>query len=106
LAQGSLGFEERLRRSLEHDSLKYRELGAKEGQFGLVASPSLGMEDPHHLSTRLASLVLEPERHPYEDDTRIALALRGAFASKKGSLGTIPDLLTQAALKLSAFRPG
>ena len=87
-AQGSLGFEERLRRSLEHDALKYRELRAKAGQLGLVASPSLGMGDPHHLSTRLASLVLEPARHPYEDDTRVALALRGALASKEGSLGT------------------
>jgi len=86
-AQGGLGLDERLRRSLEHDALKYRVLRAKASQLGLVASPSLGMGDTHHLSTRLASLVLEPERHPYRGDTRIALAMQGALATREVSLG-------------------
>ena len=70
-----------LRRSLEHDARKYHTLRVKAHQVGMDVPRALGMRDHEHLSTRLASLSLEPAQHPYADDHRSVLALRGAVAS-------------------------
>jgi hypothetical protein len=47
---------------------------------------ALGMRDHHHLTTRLASLCLDPALHPYANDRRGVLALRGAVASRHARL--------------------
>jgi glycosyltransferase involved in cell wall biosynthesis len=70
-----------LRRSLEHDARKYDALRVKARQLGMKVARALGMRDHQHLSTRLASLSLEPSLHPYANDRRGLLALRGAVAS-------------------------
>src|SRR5262249_34720117 len=70
-----------LRRSLEHDARKYETLRVKARELGLDLPRSLGMRDHHHVSTRLASLRLDPARHPYASDRRSVLAVRGAVAS-------------------------
>jgi glycosyl transferase family 2 len=70
-----------LRRSLEHDAHKYSALQTKAREMGLGVPLTLGMRDYHHVSTRLASLRLDPALHPYASDRRSALAVRGAFAS-------------------------
>jgi hypothetical protein len=36
------------------------------------------MRDHHHLTTRIASLCLDPAQHPYPGDRRSVLGLRGA----------------------------
>jgi len=77
---------EHLRRSLEHDSHKYRALQVKAREMGKEVPQALGMRDHHHLSTRLASLCLDPALHPYANDYRSALALRGAVASRHARL--------------------
>jgi glycosyl transferase family 2 len=75
-----------LRRSLEHDAQKYRALQAKARAMGMEVPQGLGMRDHHHLSTRLASLCVDPLLHPYPNDYRSALAFRGALASRHARL--------------------
>lgn len=70
---------QRLRRSLEHDAQKASSLAAAARAFGLKVAPGHELQDPQHLATRLASLRLEPELHPYPTDSRLALAQRGAW---------------------------
>lgn len=77
---------DRLRRLLQHDELKYRALREKAGELGLVVSNEPGMNDHQHLSTRLASLCLDPERHPYGGDSRASLGLRGATSTRDARL--------------------
>jgi O-antigen/teichoic acid export membrane protein len=81
-AQGDAPAGERLRRWLEHDAHKYRVVADQARAVGVEVPPSLGMRDHHHLATRLASLCADPESHPYPEDSRLGLALRGAFASR------------------------
>jgi hypothetical protein len=77
---------EQLRRSLAHDEHKYAVLQAKAQDLGMKVPQALGMRDHYHLTTRLASLCLDPARHPYANDRRSALALRGAVASRHARL--------------------
>jgi len=83
---GASPLGERLRRLLEHDEEKYRALVARASALGLDVTPEPGLRDHQHLTTRLASLVLEPERHPYAGDRRAALGVRGAAASREARL--------------------
>jgi hypothetical protein len=69
---------ERLRRSLDHDEHKYKALSERAQERGLRAAASPGLRDHQHLTTRLASLCIDPAGHPYSADTRFGLALRGA----------------------------
>jgi hypothetical protein len=77
---------EQLRRSLAHDGHKYTALQGKAREFGMKVPQALEMRDHHHLTTRLASLCLDPALHPYATDRRSALALRGAVASRHARL--------------------
>ncbi len=77
---------DRLRRLLEHDELRYRTLKEKAGELGLTVSSEPGTNDHQHLSTRLASLCLDPGQHPYRGDSRASLALRGAISSRGARL--------------------
>lgn len=49
---------------------------------GREVRPGAQLRDPQHLAARLASLRLAPEQHPYGNDSRAALALRGAASSR------------------------
>ncbi len=73
---------ERLRRSLLHDASRCRAVEARARALGLVPAPHLGMRDPQHLETRIASLRLDPAAHPYPADRRAVLAARGVAASR------------------------
>jgi hypothetical protein len=77
---------EQLRRSLAHDGNKYGALQAKARELGMEVPKALGMRDHHHLTTRLASLCLDPALHPYAHDCRSTLALRGAVSSRHARL--------------------
>jgi glycosyltransferase involved in cell wall biosynthesis len=81
-AQDNAPAGERLRRWLEHDAHKYRVVADQARAVGYAVSASLGMRDHHHVATRLASLCADRVRHPYPGDSRLGLAIRGAFASR------------------------
>lgn len=72
---------DRMRGSLAHDERKYRVLGAMAREHGLTVAPCPGLRDHQHLETRLASLRLDPCLHPYRNDSRYELAVRGVAAS-------------------------
>jgi hypothetical protein len=77
---------DRLRRSLLHDDAKYRALEVQARQCGRQAAASPGLRDPNHLAARLGSLVLDPAGHRPKGDSRPALGLRGALASRSPRL--------------------
>lgn len=81
------------RRSLQHDAAKQRELRARASSLGLAVEGQPELRDYQHLSARLGSLVLEPERHPHPDDSRSTLGLRGVYASTKAPLRLVPRVM-------------
>jgi hypothetical protein len=78
---GCVAEPERFRRALRHDFHRYEVLRRKAGERGLVVAPRLGLADPQHLTSRIGSLVLDPQNHHDPGDWRLALSLRGAWAS-------------------------
>jgi Glycosyl transferase family 2 len=83
----------RFRRSLLHDIEKYKMLREHAGRAGLVAAPEPGLNDPHHLEMRLASLCLARQDHPFSSDKRLHLAMRGALATLRARFGLRRRLL-------------
>jgi glycosyltransferase involved in cell wall biosynthesis len=81
-AVGHVAEPERFRRALRHDSDRYEALRRKARERGFVVAPRLGFADPQHLTNRIGSLVMDPRHHPDPGDSRLALALRGAWASR------------------------
>jgi hypothetical protein len=104
-AQGASDLKRQLHRALEHDKMKYHAIRMKAGQLGLVASPSLGMADTNHLSSRIAALVLEAHGHPYPSDRRAILALRGALATRSDSTAVSRKAITIAWFLVVGFLP-
>jgi len=80
------GLAARLRNSLQHDAHKFEVVRARARAAGLSVAAELGMGDHAHLTTRLASLCLEPARHPYPGDSRLRIALRGMASSGQARL--------------------
>lgn len=85
-SSGHAAEPERFRRALRHDSDRYDVLRRKAAEYRLVVAPCPGLADPQHLTNRICSLVLDPQGHPDPGDSRLALALRGAWASRDESL--------------------
>jgi hypothetical protein len=79
----------RLRQSLQHDAHKQVALESKAHEFGLRVVPGCQLRDHPHLQTRLASLRLDPARHPYPGDSRVELSLRGARAILGANLSSM-----------------
>jgi len=73
----------RLHWRLEHDTARYEALRAEAAKLGLRAHPNPGLRDAFHLENRIASLCLDPAKHPMPADSRLALALRGAWATRR-----------------------
>jgi hypothetical protein len=92
-AVGRVAEPEKFRRALRHDSDRYEALRRKAGERGLVVAPRLGLADPHHLTNRIGSLVMDPQHHPDPGDWRLALGLRGAWASRNASLSSVRRVL-------------
>jgi glycosyltransferase involved in cell wall biosynthesis len=78
--------EQRLRFRLEHDAARYEALCAKAAKLGLRTHPEPGLRDAFHLENRIASLCLDPANHPMPADSRLSLALRGAWATRRSRL--------------------
>ena len=73
--------------------------------MGLPVAPDLGMGDHHHLMSRLASLRMDPERHPYAGDTRIGLGWRGALACRRARVPVKRRAVLSLWFVLSAVLP-
>lgn len=71
----------KFRRSLLHDEERYAALRKRVTERGLSMADEPGLADAQHLTNRIASLTLDPGRHPYAADSRVGLALKGAEAS-------------------------
>lgn len=68
----------KIRKYLAHDIQKQellQEFGRREG---LVVDENLVLRIPSHVRARFASLTMEPELHPYPEDSAFYLASRGA----------------------------
>jgi len=96
---------ERLRRSLQHDEHKYRALTGRAREMGLAPEPGLGLRDHQHLSTRLASLCVDAEKHPYSGDRRGTLGLRGARWSLDARLPRRRRAILAAWFLVAGFLP-
>jgi hypothetical protein len=86
---GRVAEPERFRRALRHDLARYEVPRREAGERGLVVAPRLGLADPHHLTNRIGSLVMDPQHHPDPGDRPVALGLRGAWASRDARLPTL-----------------
>jgi glycosyltransferase involved in cell wall biosynthesis len=77
---------DRVRHTLHHTERTHRELGRLAAELGLVASPADARpRSVTDLAQRLASLRLDPPRHPIAGDRRLALALQGMGAALRRS---------------------
>ena len=72
-----------LRRHIEHDLLKERNVLATARARGRLLPPDLAIRDAGHVIHRLSHLRLDPERHPIQGDTRRGLALAGIRAIRR-----------------------
>jgi glycosyltransferase involved in cell wall biosynthesis len=77
---------QKLHWKLEHDAARYDALRAKAAELGLRVHPEPGLRDAFHLGNRIASLCLDPANHPMPADSRLSLALRGAWATRRSRL--------------------
>jgi hypothetical protein len=80
-AAGHVAVPSRFRRALLHDTERYKALKRWAVEHGMAAAECPGLADPQHLTNRIGSLVMDPERHPDPADTRLHLAFWGAWAS-------------------------
>jgi hypothetical protein len=78
--------QQRVRWRLAHDAARYEALSAKAAELGLSVHPEPGLRDPFHLENRIASLCLDPANHPMPADSRLSLALMGAWAVRRSRL--------------------
>lgn len=85
-ALGTTAIGERMRKALQHDAHRHQALSRKAHELGLKIAPSPGLRDHNHLATRISSLCLDPEQHPYPGDSRFGLGLRGASRSRTARL--------------------
>jgi hypothetical protein len=90
------GLAERLRRSLAHDLRCHEALRLRATERNLVVAKDLGLRDSHHLSFLIGSLTIDPANHPCRSDSRLVLALRGAWASRRARLPPARRLLLAA----------
>lgn len=71
----------RARWRIDHDEHRYAAMRRHAANVGASIAASPGMQDGTHLEQRLASLLFDPEHHPYPADDRLTLAFAGARAA-------------------------
>ncbi|GAB4470226.1 MAG: glycosyltransferase family 2 protein [Elainellaceae cyanobacterium] len=75
----------RFRKSLQHDHLRYRALASTATSLGRSLDSDPGLKDPLHLTDRIVSLKVDPQRHLYPTDSCTMLAWNGFWAVWKYS---------------------
>ncbi|MGG6293487.1 glycosyltransferase family 2 protein [Leptolyngbya sp. AN02str] len=71
---------DRFRKTIQHELQKYRYLVKTAESLGYTPATDLGFRDYIHLTSRLASLKLEPKEHPVSTDSVLELAYRGCLS--------------------------
>lgn len=74
-----------LRKSINHDFLKYKFLEKKAVELGKTLSNKFALKDYKHLTNRIASLRLDSKNHPVSNDSQFVLAYKGFWAIWKYS---------------------
>lgn len=87
---------ERARWRLSHDEARHAALRRHAAASSYPIAERFGFKDAGHLEERLASLALEPDRHPYPGDRRGNLAWHGALAALRMKMATKRKLATAA----------
>ncbi|NHK26907.1 glycosyltransferase [Parvularcula flava] len=64
----------RTRWYLNHDAERHREIIRHARRLGLPVEDTISRHDKSHLESRLVSLLLAPESHPFAEDTRARVA--------------------------------
>ena len=72
-------------KSVEHDLTKHKYLAKKANELGKNVSRELALKDYIHLTNRIASLRLDPNNHPLQNDSPTVLAFKGYWAIWKYS---------------------
>jgi glycosyltransferase involved in cell wall biosynthesis len=104
-AETVAAFLKRAHRRLAHDEARDIVLRAKAEAVGVRVRPSLYLQDANHLELRLASLRLGPDGHPYRDDNRFVMSVRGIAASLHGRLAWSHRLVKAAWFVVAGMFP-
>jgi len=96
---------ERLRRRVDRDLLKERQLRSSATALGISVEPDLWKRNPDHLLHRLGSLRLEPTAHPQAADTRRGLLCCGLAALRDDEAPLADRVLTATVLLAVAVLP-
>ena len=100
----------RARWRLEHDAFRLESIRRHAAAVGLEVLPEPQMNDHFHVQERIASLLIDPARHPYPADRHRRLAWRGALDTLRAPLSPRYKLLQLswwlAALALPAGAAG
>ncbi|MFQ3615818.1 MAG: glycosyltransferase [Cyanobacteriota bacterium] len=70
----------RFRKSLQHDHFRYQAIASTATSLGRSLDGDPGLRDPLHLTDRIVSLKVDPQRHLYPDDSCMMLAWKGFWA--------------------------
>lgn len=70
----------RFRKSLQHDDLRYRAIASTAMSLGRSLDSHPGLQDPLHLTDRIASIKIDPQGHLYPTDSCLMLAWKGFWA--------------------------
>ena len=79
-SQFATSVAKRARWRIKHDEMRLDALHDHAGRLGLRCEPEPWRNDAFHLEERMASLLLDPQEHPYPFDTRRSLARSGLAA--------------------------
>lgn len=104
-APGRTDSGERFRRAMEHDRSRLRALARVAGDLGLRLAEAPELRDHVHLTARLASLRLDPARHPAGSDTRLGLALLGLRSLGTANLPRLRRAVLAAWFLLAGLAP-
>jgi glycosyltransferase involved in cell wall biosynthesis len=96
---------ERARWRLHHDAMRYEALRQHAARLGFEVRLDIWRNDGLHLEERIASLLLDPRRHPYTGDRRAALAADGLVAVATAPITARRRRITQAWWLLVGYAP-
>jgi glycosyltransferase involved in cell wall biosynthesis len=97
----------RIRAYIAHDLQRQDLLAEFADREGIAVEKNLVLRVPSHVKYRLASLLADPEGHPYPEDSRWSLARHGiAGCFRAGEFTWRKKALYSAWFALLAFSPG
>lgn len=95
----------RARWRVEHDRQRYVAIRHHAPAAGVKMVAEPGLADPLHLEERIASLCFDPTHHPFREDRRAVLGMRGMRAALVAPLSAKRRLVLAAVFFAGAFAP-